>query len=144
MTDLIFNAAKGKLGFYGELPGDDDKFVMIPLSECPSNNALKDLTTISAVLSGGGVEHESLGRKDVLNVSVVLASDRVKVIADNVLWETTVDGDEPTEAMLLAYDPGTGGGDGSLIPVAKYDFVYEPNGEALTAVVNANGLVSAI
>lgn len=143
MTDMIFTAAKGRIAYFADLPGDTDSFVMVPLSAVESNGTLQDYATLSEVFGGSNVEQTDLGRLPCDNVTVLASAGTVKIDADDVVWGAPTSGDN-LAAMLLCYKPAFDSPDFLVIPLVKYDFIYELNGEAITAEVNSDGLVTAI
>lgn len=147
MSDFIFNNAKGRIRTFAELAGSNDAIVVVPIetSGIEADSTLRDYDDLSALLAGSSNEQTTLGRKTItsaLTVTVDDTNDRVDIDAPDQVWTGTAG--NAVSALVWCYDSDTtGGGDASIVPMSKHDFVFTPDGTDVTAVVAAAGLMRA-
>lgn len=145
--DFVFNAARGKTGYFADLPGANDAFVIVPLlaDGLADDATLQDLDTLADVL--GATSESPLGR-------ITLTSGVTRSVDDTADW-TNVDIDtdpswpaavgDPLGALVICYDPDTTTStDVERIPLTKHDFIVEPNGTELVIQVSASGFYRSI
>jgi hypothetical protein len=156
MADLVFNVAKGKVNAYHDRVVDNDPansaLIVVLLKTAPSDATLRDLDTLDAILTGGGVEADftNYARKTltdaVLSASAVDdVNDRREADFPDQTWTSAGGGTNNTLAKLIVcYDPDTTGGtDAALIPLTAHDFVVTTNGGDITAQPSASGYFRA-
>lgn len=147
MADVIFNIAKGREAFYGDLSGTNDALIAVPLEATGlvADATMIDYDTLAAVLAGASNEQTAnMTRKTLASVTVTVddTNDRVYIDAADVVW-TAATGNA-TGALLICYDPDTTGGtDSDIIPISKHDFAVTPAGGDVTAQFNAAGIFRA-
>lgn len=147
MADFIFNNAKGRIRTFAELAGSDDAIVVVPIETTgiEADATLKDYDDLAALLAGASNEQTTLGRKSLtsaLTVTIDDTNDRVDIDAPDQVWTGTAG--NAVSALVWCYDSDTtGGGDASIVPMSKHDFVFTPDGTDVTAVVAAAGLMRA-
>lgn len=145
--DFVFNEARGKTGYFADLPGTSDAFVIVPLlaDGLADDGTLQDLATLAQVLTNAS--ESPLGR-------ITLASGVTRTVDNDNDW-TNVDLDadpvwaaasgDPLGAVVICYDPDTtSGSDTDIIPLTKHDFFVEPNGTDLICQVSASGFYRSI
>jgi hypothetical protein len=129
VANLIFNVSLGRVAAYADLPQVSDGLVLVPLEA-----------------SGLVAEQTSLGRKTLTGVTVTVddTNDRVSIDAADVVWTTPTG--NPVGAVVICYDSDTGTGtDSALVPLAKQDVPWTPDGTTFTlsiadfARVTSNG-----
>ena len=144
MADLIFNIAKGRIGYYATLPESDDAFILIPVETTgiQADAAIRDHDTVDAVFAASNVE-SGIGRKTLANVAVTVddSGDSIQVDCDDVTY--TAPSDDPISSWIVAYDPDTTAGDDtSMIPLLKLDRAVTPDGNDFTLSASS-GLYTA-
>lgn len=144
MADFAFNIAKGKLAYYAGLPAANDALVVVPIlaAGLEADPTLKDYTTLAALLAGTTDEQTTIGRVVVsagVTVTIDNANDVVNIDMPDPVW--TAASGAALGALIICYNPDTTAApnDANLVPLCKYDFAVTPNGNDLTAVVNAAG-----
>jgi len=159
MANIVFNIAKGQpVEYYRRVKGNDPTnaaFVVVLLasSGLVSDATMKDYDTLSAVLAGASNEATNTGyARKVLTDSDLAAlpapddtNDRYDIdIADQVWTAVANDGTGAIGKLLVCYDSDTTGGtDANIVPMTAHDFVVTPDGNNITAVVNAAGFFRA-
>ncbi|MBB1253063.1 hypothetical protein H3146_06725 [Streptomyces sp. OF3] len=138
MAHLTFNASLGRVAHLAALPAAADALIAVPLqaSGLVADSTMRDYTTLAAILAGASAEQTTVGRKTLTGVTVTVnhTADRVEVDADDITW-TAPTGD-PVGAIVICYDPDTGGGiDADLIPLTKHDISWTPDGVDFTLQV---------
>lgn len=146
MADVVFNIAKGKIGYLAGLPATNDALIVVPIETTGivADSVMIDYDTLGAVLAGASNEQTTMGRKTAAGVTVTVddTNDRVDVDMDDVTW-TAATGNA-ISALVICYDPDTTGGtDADLIPLTKHDFVTTPDGSDIIAQVAAGGFFRA-
>lgn len=147
--DFVFNVARGKTGYFADLPGSDDALVIVPLKAdgLADDETLQDFDTLAEILASS-TEETGLARI-VLTAGVTRTvddlSDWTNVdIDDDPVWTLAVG--DPLGALVICYDPDTtlGVDDTRLMPLTKHDFIVEPNGTDLVVEVSASGFYRSI
>jgi hypothetical protein len=146
VANFVFNVSKGMFAFRATLPAASDALIVIPLEAAglEADATLKDYATVAALLAGTTNEQTVMGRKTATGVTVTVnnTTDRNVVDIDDVTWLLATG--NALGALLVAYDPDTGGGtDADLIPLVKVDFVVTPDGTDIIAAINTAGLAQA-
>jgi hypothetical protein len=138
MGSFVFNVAKGKVAYYGSLPGTNDALIAIPIEATgvQADATLVDLDTVAAILAGSTNEQTTMGRKTLTAVSSTVddTGNQTVVDADDVTWSSATG--SAVSDVLIAYDPDTTTGDDTtLIPLTWHDFVATPDGTDLVAAI---------
>jgi hypothetical protein len=147
MGNIVFNIAKGKVGYYAGLPAANDALIAVPLetSGIVSDATMKDIDDLSTLLAGATNEQTSnMTRKTLASVTSVVndTDDRWDVDAADITW-TAATGNA-VSAVVICYDPDTTGGtDSDLIPLVKLDMVVTPSGGDITLVFASGGFYQA-
>lgn len=139
MADLVFNIAKGRVGYYAGLPAANDALIIIPIesSGVESDATIRDYDTVAALLAAANNEQSTMGRKTITSTTVTVddTNDRLDADIADVTW-TGATGNAISD-LLIAYDPDTTGGtDADLIPLTWHDFAITPDGSDVTATVS--------
>lgn len=147
MANFVFNVAKGRWAHYLSLPAANDGLVVVPLETAgiEADETLEAHDTLAEILAGTSNEQVTMGRVAITNplVTVDDVLDVVKGDCDDVSWPAPTG--NAISALVVCYDPDVAvGDDTTLIPITKQDFVTTPNGEVITAVINAEGFVQAV
>jgi hypothetical protein len=148
VANLIFNVSLGRVAAYADLPQVSDGLVLVPLeaSGLVGDSTMRDYDTLADILAGATNEQTSLGRKTLTGVTVTVddTNDRVSIDAADVVWTTPTG--NPVGAVVICYDSDTGTGtDSALVPLAKQDVPWTPDGTTFTlsiadfARVTSNG-----
>lgn len=146
MADFVFNIAKGKIAYYAGLPAANDALVIVPIEATglEADATLKDYDNLSLLLAGTSNEQTTMGRLTATGVTVTVddTNDVVNLDMTDPVWSAATG--NALGALVICYDPDTTTGtDADLIPLAKYNFAVTPNGNDITAVVNATGFAQA-
>ena len=67
MADIVFNIAKGKVGYYASLPAASDALIVVPIEATGivADATMADYDTLSDLLAGASNEQTTMGRKTV-------------------------------------------------------------------------------
>ena len=146
MADLVFNVSKGMVKYYASLPGTNDALVAVPLETTGlvADATMKDYDTLDAILAGASNEQTTMGRKTLAGVTNTVddTNDWLDTDATDFVW--TAPTGNAISALVICYDPDTTGGtDADLIPLTKHDFVIDPDGLDITAVIATGGFYRA-
>lgn len=152
MGNGVFNVSKGLWRYYLGLPATNDALVVVLLKSTGlvADSALADYDDLTALLAGASDEADFTGyaRKSItsgVTITVDDPNDRVDGDIPDQVWSTAGGATNNTLGKLLVcYDPDTTGGtDGSVIPLAYYDFTVTTDGSDVTAQLNAAGFARA-
>lgn len=139
MANLVFNVALGRIAALAALPVANDVLVAVPLeaSGLVSDAVMRDYDTLDAILAGASNEQTTIGRKSLTGVTVTVDDtlDRVAIDCDNITWTTPTG--NAVGALVICYDPdGTGGTDADLVPLAKHDLSWTPDGTTFALTIS--------
>ena len=144
MADLIFNIAKGRIGYYATLPGTNDAFKLLPLETAglQADGAIRDHDTVAAVV-GANTEQTTIGRKTLANVTATVddSGDTLTVTCDDVTY-TSPTGSAISSWVVFYVPDTTAEADASSIPLLKLDRAVTPDGNDFTLSA-ASGLYTA-
>lgn len=145
MANIVFNIAKGKVGYYSMLPGADDSLIAVPLEAdvIEADATLRDHDTLAALLAGTSDEQTTMGRKVLTGVTSVPDDTNEWLDADfsDPVWAAA--GGVPIAAIVICYKPTAASPDSDIIPLTKHDFPMTPAGGDITATVAAGGFYRA-
>jgi hypothetical protein len=135
VANLIFNISLGRVAAYAALPEVADGLVLVPLeaSGLVSDATMRDYDTLADILAGATNEQTTIGRKALTGVTVTVNDtlDRVEIDAADVVWTTPTGA--AVGAAVICYDADTGSGtDSALVPMAKLDLAWSPDGTTFT------------
>lgn len=138
MANIVFTTALGRVASLAALPAANDGLVLIPLesSGLETDAVLRDKDTFADVVSGATNEQSTVGRKALGSVTVTVddTNDRVAISAAPVTW--TAPTGTPIGAAVICYDPDTTSGtDADLVPLAKHDLSWTPDGNNFTLTI---------
>lgn len=145
MGDFVFNIAKGAVAEKVR-DGANLAIMILATSGIETDAALKDLTTVTALVAGttNEVTNSGYSRKTISNASVTLTvdntNDRVDVDIPDQTFSAIVAGDGWNDAVVYE---DTGGADGSRVPLTQHDFVVTPDGTDITLQVASAGFYRA-
>lgn len=140
---VIFNAAKGRLARFAELPGPYDAIVAVLLSTTDPEPTLQKYETLRELIQAPGSAEAGFigyGRKIVTGVKVTTddVTNTVRVDADDVEWSPT--SASPIVKIVFCYDPDTTSGtEVDLIPLFADDFVMTTPTTGTIGYVVADG-----
>lgn len=157
MADVLFNEARGKVGYYGGVQIDNDAngaFVVVVLEAAEADDALRDHATLGDVLGAAGnteATSTNYARKTHAAADVTFtvdntANDAIVTIDTDDTWSSVSQaGTEDWVKLLVCYDSDTTGGtDAGIIPLTAHDFAVTPNGGDITADYDqVNGIWSS-
>lgn len=146
MSNLVFNAAKGRVGYYAGLPLTNDALIAVVVQSTgiASDAAMRDYANLGAIFAGSSSEQTTMGRKTLSAVTVTVnnTDDRLEVDANDITW--TAASGPAVGAVVICYDPDTTAGtDADLIPLVKLDMVVTPSGGDITLVFGVGGFYQA-
>ncbi len=146
MANVVFNIAKGKVGYYATLPAANDALIAVPIETTGivSDATFVDYDDLAALLAGASNEQLTMGRKTLAGVTSLPddTNDRLDADFSDVTW-TAATGNA-ISAIIVCYDPDTTGGtDSSIIPLTKHDFVVTPDGSDIQLQVAVAGFYRA-
>lgn len=138
MADIVFNISKGRAAHYGTLPAANDAVIVVPIETTgiEADGTLQDYDDLAALLAAANNEQTTIGRKTITSVTVTVddTNNRQDVDVADQVWTAATGND--ISALLFCYDSDTtGGGDASIVPMTKHDFVIEMDGSDVTATV---------
>jgi hypothetical protein len=145
VADVVFNAAKGKLAYYADLPGTDDALIAVLLqSGGQADNVLIDNDTLADVLANNAeADFTNYSRQVLTGVSVTVddLTNTVSLDADDITWATAGGATNNTLAkLLICYDPDTTGGDDSeIIPLTAHDVGLTTDGATIVITLDPAG-----
>lgn len=139
MANIVFNIAKGRVGYYGDLveaAAANEALIVIPIetSGIVGDSTMIDYDTVAAILAGASNEQSTMGRKTITGVTVTTddSGNQVTVALDSDITWTSASGNA-ISALVVAFDADTGTGDDSdLVPLTKHDFTATPDGNDIT------------
>jgi hypothetical protein len=158
MADFVFNVALGRVAELHRKVDQNDPansaliLVALKATGVSTDAVLKDLTTLSAVLTSGttaeatnvGYARKTLSSSAVPGVVVNNTNDRVELSLPDQVWTAVAATGGAWAKLLLCYDPDTTvAGDGTIVPMIGFDFAVTPAGTDITARVSANGYYRA-
>lgn len=146
MANIVFNIAKGKVGYYATLPAANDALIAVPIETTGivSDATMIDYDDLAALLAGASNEQTTMGRKTLTGVTSTVddTNDRLDADFTDITWSAATG--NPISAVIICYDPDTTGGtDSSIIPLTKHDFVTTPDGSDIVAQVALAGFYRA-
>lgn len=159
MADFAFNISKGRaVEFYHRVENNDpanSAFILVPVDVGATSDAtIQDFDTLAAVLAGGVTERTTNGwtRKTLTDADLpaIPAPDDTNNRFDigaglaTQTWTAVASAGGAVTDLLLCYDNDTTAGtDSNIVPVAQYDFVINPDGSDVQAVISASGFYRA-
>lgn len=148
MANLVFNISLGKVRDFTELDeGANDALVLvfIETTGIEADATLRDHDNLSVLLAGSSNEQTNQARKTItasITVDVDDTNNWVDVDVPDQTW-VALNGNA-ISALLFCYDNDTTAGDDTnIVPLTKHDFVVDPDGTDVTAVINAEGFFRA-
>ncbi|MCX5601606.1 hypothetical protein OOK29_25990 [Streptomyces phaeochromogenes] len=131
MANVVFNQAKGMVGYYAGLPAANDAIIAVPIETAGivSDATMIDYDTLADLLAGASNEQTTMGRKTLGSVTSTVddTNDRRNMDAGDITW--TAAGGNPISAVVLCYVPdNTAPNDATTIPLTKHDAVMTPDG----------------
>lgn len=146
---MVFNIARGKLGYYAELPGASDAFIAVLLksTNLEDDDTLVDHNTLSSVLAGTSDECDftNYSRQTLSSVSAVVddSSNALDIDCDDIQWSTAGGASNNTIGKLLVcYDTDTTGGtDADIIPLSAHSYDETTSGTTLLITIPAGGFL---
>jgi hypothetical protein len=151
VADLVFNIAKGKVGYYATLPAASDALIVVLLKSTGlvSDATMIDYDDLATILAGASDEADftNYARKTAASVTSTVddTNDRLDADFADITWTAAGGASNNTLGKLLVcYDGDTGAGtDSNIIPLTAHDFVATTNGGDLTAQVPSLGFYRA-
>lgn len=144
MADVAFNIALGRMHDFAI--ENDDGFGLLLLETAQADDTLRDHDDVADMLAAANTEaaFTNYARKTDLTATVDLDDTNNRVDIDLPDQTFTSAGNGTNETLVKAvvfWDPSTGSGDGSLIPIGAWDIDVTTNGTDLTIVFDAVGFV---
>lgn len=150
-ADIVFNIAKGKVGYYTSLPATNDALivVLLKLSGLQADATLADHDDLAALLAASNDECDFTNyvRKTITAVTNTV-SDSLNLFTSDFADQSWTSAGGATDnsigKLLVCYDPDTTGGtDSSIIPLTAHRFVEDTDGSTLPATLNPAGFYRA-
>lgn len=143
MANFVFNAALGRVA---EKAADGAVLKMLVLKSAASDAVLKDLDTITAVLSAGSVaeaDFTNYARKTLASVTVTVddTGDSVKVDCADVIFTAAGGATNNTTTDVIIYEFVTD--DSDSVPLVQLDAVFTTDGNNITLQIHENGFFGA-
>lgn len=156
MADFVFNIAKGRVvEYYNRVEASDPTnsalVILVIDAAGDTDAAMKDRDDIAALLGGTAneVTNTNYARKTLTDADLAAlpapddTNDRYDVDIPDQTWTAVAAGTAWTD-LIIAYDPDTTAGtDSTLIPLTCHDFAVTPDGNNITAQINASGFFRA-
>jgi len=150
-SDGVFNIAKGKVGYYTELPGSSDalKCLLLKSTGLESDGTLADYDTVAAILAASNDECDftNYARQTLSSVTWTVddTNDRGDGDADNILFASAGGASNNTIGKLIIfYVPDTGAeADSSNIPLTFHSYDETTSGTGLSITIPTGGFVRA-
>ncbi len=135
VANLICNIMKGKFAYYCGLPAANDGLIIVPLesSGLEADATFRDYDDLASLLAGTTNEQTTVGRKTVSTATVTVddTNDRTDITWAEQTW--TAPSGNAIGAILVCYDPDTTTGtDSTVVPIAKWDVTWTPDGNDTT------------
>lgn len=146
MANGVFNIAKGKVAYYGSLPGGSDAIIAVPLEATALvvDATMKDYDTLAAILAGASNEQTDLGRTTLASVTVTVDDSGDKVDIDCADFSYASATGNAVGKIVVCYSGDTGTDtDTDIIPMSYHDFAVTPDGTTINVTVAAGGFISA-
>ena len=153
MASFVFNIAKGRVvEFYNRVDSDDPAASTLVLVVIDANGdtdaTMKDRDDLAALLGGTANEvtntnyaRKTLTQADLSAIAVDDTNDRFDIDFADQTWSAVAAGTAWTD-IIVCYSPSAGA-DSTIIPMTCHDFVATPDGNDITATVNAAGFFRA-
>lgn len=155
MANFVFNQALGRVAALYKNVDDgspsNSRLLVVPISTSASDDTLKDLDTLAAVLGDGDTdeltgsnwERKTLDSDDVA-FTVDDGNDRVDLDIPDQTW-TAVAADNDSTDLLVCYIPDgvSPGADSTVIPLTCHDFIVDTDGSDVVAQIAAAGFYRA-
>jgi hypothetical protein len=146
MADFVFNISLGQVKTQAGLANANDAIIVVPIETTgiEADGTLRDHDDLAALLAGTSNEQTTLGRKTITSVTITVddTNNRTDFDVADQTWAASAG--NAISALVFNYDSDTtGGGDASIVPMSKHDFVATPDGSDITAVINASGIIRA-
>lgn len=151
MSDFVFNIAKGKIKFYGELSGTNDALIAVLLKSAGlvADSVLIDIDDLATILSGASDEADftNYARQTLTNVTVTVddTNDRLDIDCDDISIASAGGASNNTLGkLIICYDPDTTSGtDSTLVPVSAHDITTTTDGSSITYTIPSLGFARA-
>jgi hypothetical protein len=145
VTDIVFNAAKGKVNHLAGLPAAADRLVVVVLEAAGlvADDVMADYTSLQALLAGASNEQTTMGRKVAAGASTSVdntANTQTATFTDPA-W--TAAAGNAVGALVVCYDASGADTDAQLVPLTKHDWPYTPSGRDVSARVSSGFFVAA-
>ena len=143
MADFVFNVAKGSIK---ERIANSADLRLLVLKTAGTDGALKDLTTIAAVLGEGSTseaDFTNYARKTLAGVTGAVdnTGDKVTADFDDVVFTAAGGALNNTTTDVIIYEFKTN--DADSVPLVQLDAVFTTDGNNVTLQVNAAGFWSS-
>ncbi len=146
MGQIVFNVAKGMVGYYATLPASADSIiaVLIKSSGLEADSVLKDYDNLSVILAASNDECDftNYSRKALTSVSrnVDDTNDWAIIDADDPQWVSAGGATNNTIGKILfCYKPDTASADTAIIPLTAQDVSLTTDGSTIVAQLNPTG-----
>jgi hypothetical protein len=151
MADGVFNAARGKIVYYAELPATNDALIVVLLKAAglQGDDTLNNYDDLAALLAAANDEADftNYTRKTLASVTATVddTNNRTDIAALTFTYTSAGGGTNNTVGkMLTCYDPDTTGGtDSSIIPLTYHDCVFTTDGTDQTITLPVAGFARA-
>lgn len=124
---------------------------VLATSGIESDATLKDKDDFAALVSGAtnfgtgtGWSRKTIDNTGGLVVTYDDTNDRVDIDMPDLTWTAVANAADDVSALVSGYDSdSTGGTDANILPWTQHDWVIQPDGSDVTAVIAAAGMFRA-
>ena len=141
MANFVYNVA---LGTIAEKVRDGATLRMVVLQVANTDDILKDLTTLQAVLTSGSTDEADFTnyvRPTLANMTAVAnhTDNDVDFDFDDIVLATAGGAVNNTTTDVVIYEE-VAGGDSNCIPLLQLDAIFTTNGSDVTLTIPAGGI----
>lgn len=135
MSDGIFNAARGRIGYYASLPAADDSLIVVLLQSAglEADDVLNNHDDLAALLAAANDEATFTNYTRATLTSVVATVDDTanRLDVDAADWTYTSAGGAVNNTIgkaIICYKPAAASADSAVVPLTHHDIVWTTNG----------------
>lgn len=157
MADQVANISKGRFVEFATRVNANDPansvlvFDLLATTGLETDAVLKDKDTFADLVSGTtnfatgtGWARKVLDQGGGISIVVDDTNDRTDIDVPDQTWTAVANAADDVSRFASGYDSdSTAGTDANIIPVSTHDFVIQPDGSDVTAVIAAAGLLRA-
>ena len=157
MADIVFNIAKGRVvEYYNRVESSDPTnaaLIVVAINAgAATDDTIRGYDTLALLLADANVAevtNTNYARKTLTDADLAAlpapddTNDRYDVDIPDQTWNSVAAGDAWTDLVICYDSDTTGGTDANIVPLTLHDFAVTPDGNNITAQVNAAGFFRA-